>query len=134
MNVTQLRDITSKQIGDRIVHVRIPGTNDYALLNADDLRFDVPLGESEHKLNARQDDTTNDTQTHLWDAYEKEYIFDHGWRINDSGKIELTKEQFEKNQYSGKSISDKNVKTLMLPSMHGCCLIFENKHFIIVNN
>ena len=43
----------------------------------------------------------------------------------------LTKKQFEQNQYTGRSIHDNSVRTLMLPSVYGCCLIFEGKHFRI---
>lgn len=68
----------------------------------------------------------------MWDRYEKEYIFDHGWTINKEDKIELTKEQFNKYQYTGRSITDKSIKTIMIPSVHGCALIFEHKHFEIV--
>lgn len=66
-----------------------------------------------------------------WDAYEKEFIFDHGWVIREDGILELTKEQFEKYQYTGTSLKKPGVKTIMLPSVHGSCLIFENLHFII---
>ena len=66
-----------------------------------------------------------------WDAIEQEYIFDHGWKIDydDNEMLVLTKEQFRRYQYTGRSIHDANVRTLMLPSVHGCCLIFEGKHF-----
>lgn len=68
-----------------------------------------------------------------WDAREQEYIFDHGWRIDyDNGEmLVLTQKQFDENQYTGRSIHDESVRTLMLPSIHGCCLIFEGKHFRI---
>ena len=68
----------------------------------------------------------------MWDLREKEYIFDHGWTIGKDDKIRLTKSQFNKNQYTGRSLKDPSVKTLMLPSINGCCLIFEHKHFEIV--
>ena len=66
-----------------------------------------------------------------WDNMEREYIFDNGWKIRDDTRLELTKEQFEKYQYSGRSIRDNNVRTLVLPSVHGSCLIFEGKHFVV---
>lgn len=66
-----------------------------------------------------------------WDSREQEYIFDHGWKLDKDEMLILTKEQFNKYQYSGRSVQDKNVKTLMLPSVNGCCLIFEGKHFRI---
>jgi len=67
-----------------------------------------------------------------WDRYELEYILDHGWKIMEDGKIELSREQFEKHQYSGLSCTIPGVKTMMLPSIQGWCLIFEGNHFIIV--
>ena len=68
-----------------------------------------------------------------WDAREQEYIFDHGWRIDydHDEMLVLTQKQFDENQYTGRSIHDERVRTLMLPSVHGCCLIFEGRHFRI---
>ena len=68
-----------------------------------------------------------------WDAREQEYIFDHGWRIDydNDEMLVLTQKQFDENQYTGRSIRDGSVRTLMIPSVHGCCLIFEGKHFRI---
>lgn len=68
----------------------------------------------------------------MWDAREKECIFDHGWTIDKDDKIRLTKAQFEKYQYTGRSIHDHNIKTLMIPSIHGCTLLFEHKHFEVI--
>lgn len=69
-----------------------------------------------------------------WDAREQEYIFDHGWRIDygNNEMLVLTQRQFDENQYTGRSIHNPSVRTLMLPSVYGCCLIFEGKHFRIV--
>ena len=67
----------------------------------------------------------------MFDRISKEYIFDHGWRIDSAGFLVLSQKQFNSYQYSGKSIRDENIKTLMLPSIHGCCLVFEGKHFRI---
>lgn len=67
-----------------------------------------------------------------FDEREREFIFDHGWKISDDGILILTKEQFRKYQYTGKSIRDSKIRTLMLPSVNGCCLIFEDKHFRII--
>ena len=68
-----------------------------------------------------------------WDAHEQECIFDHGWRIDydNDEMLVLTQKQFNEYSYTGRSIHDKSVRTLMLPSVHGCCLIFEGKHFRI---
>lgn len=69
-----------------------------------------------------------------WDHIEQEFIFNHGWKFNDKEQIVITKKQFEKYCYTGKSIKDNKTKTIMLPSKFGCCLIFENKHFIIMED
>ena len=66
-----------------------------------------------------------------WDSREQEFIFDHGWKFDSNEKLVLTKRQFDDYQYSGRSIRNENVKTLMIPSVHGCCLIFEGLHFKI---
>ena len=68
-----------------------------------------------------------------WDCYERECIYDHGWQIDEknNGILILTKEQFESYQYSGHSLKNPEQKTLMIPSLHGSCLIFENLHFIV---
>lgn len=66
-----------------------------------------------------------------WDAREQEYIFDHGWKLDKEEMLILTKDQYQKYQYTGKSITDGS-NTLMLPSVHGSCLIFEGKHFRII--
>lgn len=71
--------------------------------------------------------------THLFDALEREYIFDNGWRINDEGLLELTAKQANKAPYFRRSILDPAKHTLMIPSMYGCTLLYEGKHFIIVN-
>lgn len=67
----------------------------------------------------------------MFSAMEREYIYDHGWKIDEDGILVLTPDQFRKYQYTGTSVRDRNVKTLMLPSDNGCCLIFEGKHFKI---
>ena len=66
-----------------------------------------------------------------WDIREQEYIFDHGWKLDKDEMLILTKKQFEEHQYSSHSIYDGNIKTLMLPSVNGCCLIYEGKHFVV---
>lgn len=68
----------------------------------------------------------------IFDATEREFIFDHGWRVADDGKLIISKEQFRKYQYTGKSVRDGKTKTMMIPSNNGCCLIFEGKHFCII--
>lgn len=67
----------------------------------------------------------------FYDHIEREYIFDHGWRINEDGRLQLTTKQAENEQYIGYSIRHNGQRTLMIPSVHGCCLLFEGEHFII---
>ena len=64
---------------------------------------------------------------HYFDAYEREYIYDHGWIIDKDGMLVLYPKQAAR--YTNKSIKDPNVRTLVLPSVHGVCLIFEGLHF-----
>lgn len=64
-----------------------------------------------------------------WDSIEQNYIFDHGWRLDDDETLILTRDQFSRYQYTGRSVTDSKTRTIMLPSMHGCSLIFEGLHF-----
>lgn len=66
-----------------------------------------------------------------WDAYEQEYVFNHGGRFDADEIAHFSNAWWEIMQNKGVSINDENVRTLMIPSVHGCCLIFENKHFVI---
>lgn len=66
-----------------------------------------------------------------WDFYERECAFDHGWHFDRDETLVLTAKQYEEYQYSGTSIKNPNVRTLMIPSINGSCLIFEGKHFRI---
>lgn len=66
-----------------------------------------------------------------WDSRQQEYACNMGWRFDENEMLVLTNKQFSDYQYSGRSIYDNSVKTLMLPSVHGSCLIFEGKHFRI---
>ena len=72
-------------------------------------------------------------QTPRYDAVEREYIFDKGWHINDDGMLELTAKQASQELYISRSINDPTKRTLMISSTHGCTLLFEGQHFIIVN-
>lgn len=67
----------------------------------------------------------------IWDNIEKHCIFDHGWSIDKNDKIILTEKQFKEYHYSGYSIKDNKIRTLMIPSNYGLSLIFEHKHFIV---
>lgn len=67
----------------------------------------------------------------FYDHIEREYIFGHGWQINEDGRLQLTAKQAEKEQYIGRSVRNPEQRTLMIPSIHGCVLLFEGQHFII---
>ncbi len=67
----------------------------------------------------------------FYDHIERECIFDHGWRINEDGRLQLTSKQAEKYQYIGRSVHNPEQRTLMIPNIHGSCLLFEGQHFII---
>ena len=64
-----------------------------------------------------------------WDKYELECILDHGWKI-ENGMLVLTAKQFAEYFYHGYS-DIKQARTLMIPSVHGACLIFEGQHFTV---
>lgn len=72
-------------------------------------------------------------QTPHYDAVEREYIYDKGWHINADGMLELTAKQASQELYISRSINDPSKRTLMIPSLYGCTILFEGRHFIIVN-
>lgn len=84
------------------------------------------------RLDCERRITMTDTITHRFDSTEREYILDRGWHINDDGLLELTRAQFSKAPYAGCSYEDMKKHTLMIPSLHGVTLLYEDKHFIIV--
>lgn len=67
----------------------------------------------------------------LFDNIEMGYINRHGWRINDEGMLVLTAAQAKEYQYMGRNIRNPEQRTMMIPGLHGCTLIFEGIHFII---
>lgn len=69
---------------------------------------------------------------HLFDSTELEYITRKGWRVNSAGLLEITKAQAAKEPYIGHSIRDPRQRTLMISDSHGCTLLFEGQHFVIV--
>ena len=66
-----------------------------------------------------------------WDNYEQEYVFDHGGHFDADEVAHFSKECWERMSYTGTSINNPEVRTMMIPSVHGSCLIFEGKHFVI---
>ena len=68
----------------------------------------------------------------MYDAIMREYLLDHGCHFAKDGIAEIPKKAWANLSYTGKSIRDPSINTLMIPSVNGCCLLFENKHFRIV--
>lgn len=66
-----------------------------------------------------------------WDKIEMDFIARRGWRVNDEGLLVLTTAQAKEAPHIGRSIRNPEQRTLMIPSLHGCALIFEGQHFII---
>ena len=67
----------------------------------------------------------------FFDARTREYFFDHGARIGEDSRFILPRDRFEKMAYAGTSVRDPSVRTLMVPSEYGVCLLFEGKHFVV---
>lgn len=66
------------------------------------------------------------------DPRSREYLYDHGARIDDnSGMIFISKRQFDRLQYTDRSIHDHSKRTWMIPTTNGICLITEGKHFTV---
>ena len=65
-----------------------------------------------------------------FDNYERQYIADRGLRLDDDGLIVLTKRQAAR--MIGRSIYRPQVRTMTIPSIHGLCLLFEGKHFRVL--
>lgn len=66
-----------------------------------------------------------------WDKYQKNFIFDHGGTIDESGIAHFQKSNTLIMDRLGRSIRYPFLRTLVIPSVHGTCLIFELMHFII---
>lgn len=68
----------------------------------------------------------------MWDHIQKAYFERIGAKINPAGIVEIPRRVWAGLQYTDRSIHDKNIRTWMINSVNGCCLIFEHKHFEIV--
>ena len=66
-----------------------------------------------------------------WDSYERDYILDHGGYFDDFGVAHFDKNNRLICEKLGHSVRYPNMRTLVIPSVHGCCLIFELMHFVI---
>lgn len=65
----------------------------------------------------------------MFDKIMLDYIHRRGWKINDDGLLVLTAAQAK--ECTGRSIRDPQRRSLMIPGLHGCALIFEGRHFIV---
>lgn len=66
----------------------------------------------------------------MWTQSEIDFFEGIGCRIDPkSDKVLISREQWKKEQYTDRSIYNKDIRTWMIP---GCVLIFEHRHFEIV--
>ena len=69
----------------------------------------------------------------MWDDIQKAYFERIGAKINPNTDIvEVPRRVWNNLQYTDRSIYDKNIRTWMINSICGCCLIFEHRHFEII--
>ncbi len=68
----------------------------------------------------------------MWKGRAQEWLFDHGFRLDDAGKVLIPKSKWFKLAGTDRSIRDPKVKTLCVPSDTGLMLLTEHKHFEIV--
>ena len=66
-----------------------------------------------------------------WDSYETEYILNHNGRFDEKEVIHFKETDDIINRMGKSIIRHPNKRTLVIPSVHGCCLIFEGLHFVI---
>ena len=67
-----------------------------------------------------------------WVGRELEYILDHGFKLDDDGRILIKESDWNNLSWRDTSINDPSKRTLMIPSDYGCELIIEGLHFVIV--
>lgn len=68
-----------------------------------------------------------------WDhkGRDFEWMLDHGFRLAADGVFEISKAEFARLNYS-RSVNNPEIKTLMIPDDNGLELIFEGKHFRVM--
>lgn len=66
-----------------------------------------------------------------WDAYETEYILNHGGHFDEKEIAHFSKSNHVIMDRLTDSLRFPSIRSLMIPSVHGCCLIFEKTHFVI---
>lgn len=67
-----------------------------------------------------------------WSGREQEWLLDHGLETDEDGRILIPEHKWSNLQYTDRSIFNRKLHTLMIPSDFGCCLITEGMHFIIL--
>lgn len=66
----------------------------------------------------------------MFDEIMMDFITRKGWTVNDAGLLVLTAAQ-AKGANIGRSLRHPELRTLLLPGLHGTTLLTENRHFII---
>ena len=67
-----------------------------------------------------------------WTGRTLEFILDHGLQVDEAGIIQIPAGKWSDLQYTAASIENSNIRTLLVPSDFGSSLLFENKHFVVV--
>ena len=67
----------------------------------------------------------------MWDKIQIDFITKQGATITDGGIIEIPRREWAKQAYRGVN-AETGVRQWMIPSIMGCCLIFEHLHFEII--
>lgn len=63
---------------------------------------------------------------------EQEWIFDHGFQVDERDMILIPKSKWWQLAGTGKRLSNPVLRTLTVPSDKGLCLLTEGMHFEIV--
>lgn len=66
-----------------------------------------------------------------WDNVQKRYFSTYNLKITADGIIKIPRGKWAKMQYRGVD-ANTGIHNWMIPSINGCCLIFEHSHFEIV--
>lgn len=67
-----------------------------------------------------------------WVGIEREWIFDHGLGIDEEGLILIPRSKWIRLQWTGTSLRNPSLKTLVISSDFGTCLLTEGQHFRII--
>lgn len=67
-----------------------------------------------------------------WKGIEREWIYDHGFGIDDDGLILIPRSKWTRLQWTDTSLRNPSLKTLQIPTDFGTCLLTEGLHFRII--